>query len=92
MTDSATDQSSILRSAPAALDWVDCDNWDDLPEGQWIVKLVVGRSTREYQVATVKTNTRNSRFVIVGHGFSFDAGQIEAYAAFIPYKSSTKKE
>ena len=65
------------------MDWKPCNNWDDLPEGSWLVKI--NKERKPYNVAKVTINKGGHRFVVVGNCFHFDMGNIVAYTPFEPY-------
>ena len=63
--------------------WKTCDNWDDLPEGSWLVKT--GNIRRPYHIADMKINPNGGKVVIVGNHFSWDMGKIIAYTPYEKY-------
>ena len=69
-----------------ALNWISCKSWDDLPEGEWLVKI--SKDRKPYQVAEVSIHPQ-SRIVIVGNNFSWDIGDIVAYTAFDRYEGES---
>lgn len=62
--------------------WIKCTNWDDLPDGEWLVKIENDR--KPYHVAYAG-GSHPSRIIIVGNHFSFDMGNIIAYTGFEKY-------
>lgn len=62
-------------------DWIKCESYDDLPDGQWLVRVDSERSP--FHVAYVSANDRGSRLVIVGNYFSWDAKTIIEYKSII---------
>lgn len=64
-------------------DWTPCNDWEALPDGDWLVKIDNAREP--YHVANAFTNP-NCRVIIVGGMFHFDAGNIIAYAPFGRYE------
>ena len=68
------------------MNWIICKSWDDLPEGEWLVKT--NKDRKPYHVAEVSINPQ-SRNVIVGNHFSWDMGDIIAYTAFDRYEGES---
>ena len=62
--------------------WVECASWDDLPDGDWLVKI--DKDRRPYHVAR-KSSKNSTRTIIVGNHYSWDIGNIIAYADFDKY-------
>ena len=63
--------------------WIPCANWDDLPEGTWLVKI--GKDRKPYNIAEVTQNPQG-RIIIVGNCFHWDMGDIVAYTALAKYE------
>ena len=66
------------------MDWIACDKWDDLPVGEWLVKI--SKDRKPYHIAVASENRNSSRVVIVGNHFHFDMGDIIAYTGFDRYE------
>ena len=73
----------IAASPDVTMCWKACTNWDDLPEGTWLVKI--DKDRKPYNVAEVSVNRDGQRLVIVGNHFSWDMGNILAYTPFEPF-------
>ena len=70
------------------MNWISCKSWDDLPEGDWLVKI--DKDRKPYHVAEVSINPHShSRIVIVGNQFYWDMGDIVAYTAFDRYEGES---
>lgn len=64
-------------------DWTPCNDWELLPDGEWLVKTSDAHTP--YHVANVRTNP-SSKVVIVGGHFHFDMGGLVAYSPFGRYE------
>lgn len=66
-----------------SLNWIECNDWKDLPVGTWLTKNDKERKT--YNVAECLENSAGDKIIIVGNHFHWDMGEILAYAAFNEY-------
>ena len=64
--------------------WIECNDWDKLPEGTFLVKIDKDRNP--YNVAECSKNNQGSRIIIVGKYFHWDIGDIVAYTEFEPFE------
>lgn len=73
------------------MNWIECDNWDDLPAGTWLVKI--DKDRKPYNVAECTVKEDGSRLIIVGNYFHWDIGDIVAYTVFEFFdKEKAKKD
>lgn len=61
------------------LNWIECNNWDDLPVGEFIVRLDKDRSSHH------AARRSEDGLIKVGHTFHFDHKGLIAYAEFNKY-------
>lgn len=71
------------------MNWIKCNDWKDLPDGEWLVK--VDSECYEYHVARVTRGVHECRIVTVGNRFQCDMGNIKAYSSFDRYEDKPKQ-
>ena len=71
---------TVRDPVEAVVSWIKCDSWEDLPVGTWLTKI--DKERKPYNVAEVGKNSQGDKIIIVGNHFSFDMGNIIAYAKF----------
>lgn len=71
------------------MNWIQCTDWNDLPDGEWLIKTSKSKS---YQVAEATTNDKGGRVIIVGNHFYWDSGNIIAYTAFEKYGEPNQED
>lgn len=60
------------------IEWVECDDWANVPVGSWLVAL----SNGDHHIAT--RITKNTP-LFIGFCFHFEIGDIVAYTTFTRY-------
>ena len=68
--------------------WIECDNYEKLPIGEWLVKVEDDR--HGYHVANVAKNSSDQKLIIVGNHFDFDMQDLIAYSEFDRFEPPTK--
>lgn len=65
--------------------WIECDNTNKLPVGEWLVKI--DRERDPYHIAVVTKQTADGhKMIIIGNHFDFDMGKLIAYTDFERYE------
>lgn len=68
--------------------WIACDDYKELPVGDWLVKI--DKDRKPYNIAVVTEGTSDGhKMIIVGNNFSWDMGDLIAYSAFERYEPVT---
>jgi len=70
------------------MNWKEIDNYKDLPEGTWLVKIASKHFP--YHVADVSVQP-NGKFIVVGGHFHYDQEPIIAYTSFHGYDETVKE-
>jgi hypothetical protein len=71
------------------MEWIECDDYEKLPNGEWLVHI--DKSRKPYHVAVVTQNNDGHKIIIVGSHFSWDMDQLIAYTSFEPYEPSNQQ-
>ncbi|TNE83542.1 MAG: hypothetical protein EP323_00360 [Gammaproteobacteria bacterium] len=80
-----TTEAASPSQEPVVMAWIECHDWSDLPEGEWLVKITKVRNPYHIASATTKTGAGH-KMIIVGNCFHFDMGEIVAYSPFVRYE------
>jgi hypothetical protein len=67
------------------MEWIECDDYEKLPNGEWLVKIDDDEFPHVIAYVTDKTGDGHKMIIVNGH-FSMDMGQLIAYTSFEPYE------
>ena len=69
--------------------WIDCDKWEDLPVGSWLVRI--DKETMPYAVADVAENNSGHKIIDVGGHFHWDMRKLIAYSNYVKYDDKNER-